>query len=167
MIHGSGTCNPAFTTTGSHYMNVDNTGFVQLLDSNVHRDFPSIRFIMPHGGAAIPYQYARFKGLSIMAKREPFDEFLGRMFFDTAIYSQAAVEYLIKTVGVDNVLFASEMIGGVQAVDPDSGREYDDTKPYIDGIDWLTDEDRQKLFQDNVLRAYPRMKPYIDRIEKA
>ena len=59
------------------------------------------------------------------------------------------------------------MIGGVQAVDPDSGREYDDTKPYIDGIDWLTDEDRQKLFQDNVLRAYPRMKPYIDRIEKA
>ena len=114
-----------------------------------------------------PDQYARFKGLSIMANREPFDEFLSRMFFDTAIYSQVAVEYLIKTIGVDNVLFASEMIGGVQAVDPDSGRQYDDTKPYIDGIDWLSDEDRKKLFEDNVQRAYPRMKPYIGRIAKA
>ncbi len=165
MIHGSGTCNPAFTTTGSHYMNVDNTGFVQLMDSNIFQDFPGIRFILPHGGGAIPYQYARFKGLSIMAKREPFDDFLGRLYFDTAIYNQAATEFMLKTIGVDNVLFASEMIGGVQAIDPDTGRWYDDTKPYIDGIDWLTEEDRYKLFHGNVLKAYPRAKPYIEKIE--
>ena len=88
------------------------------------------------------------------------------MYFDTAIYSQAATEYLIRTVGVDNVLFASEMIGGVQAVDPDSGRQYDDTKPYIDGIEWLTDDDRKKLFESNVQRAYPRMKAYLDRMSQ-
>ena len=167
MIHGSATCNPAFTTTGSHYMNVDNTGFVQLLDSNVHKDFPTIRFILPHGGGAIPYQYARFKGLSIMAKREPFDEFLSRLFFDTAIYSQAAMDYLLRTIGVDNVLFASEMIGGVQAVDPLTGRQYDDNKPYIDAIEWLTDDDKRKLFRDNALRAYPRARAQIERIEGA
>ena len=165
MIHGSATCNRAFTTTGSHYMNVDNTGFVQLLDSSVYKDFPTIKFVMPHGGGAIPYQYARFKGLSIMAKREPFDEFLSRMFFDTAIYSQAAMEYLLKTIGVDNVLFASEMIGGVQAEDPLTGRQYDDNKPYLDAIEWLTDDDKSKLFRGNALRAYPRARAQIERIE--
>ena len=146
-------------------MNVDNTGFVQIMDSDIYKDFPTIKFIMPHGGGAIPYQYARFKGLSIMSKRMPFDELLSKMYFDTAIYNQAATEFLIKTVGVDNVLFASEMIGGVQAEDPDTGRQYDDTKPYIDGIDWLTEADRRKLFEENVQVAYPRMKPYLEKIQ--
>lgn len=95
----------------------------------------------------------------------PFDELLSKMYFDTAIYNQAATEFLIKTVGVDNVLFASEMIGGVQAEDPDTGRQYDDTKPYIDGIDWLTEADRRKLFEENVQVAYPRMKPYLEKIQ--
>ncbi len=167
MIHGSGTCNPALHTTGSHYMNVDNTGMYQLMDSTILQDFPGIRFILPHGGGSLPFQYARFQGLSIMAKREPLEEWVKKVYFDTAIYSQDAVELLIKKVGVDNVLFASEMIGGVQAVDPATGRQFDDTKPYLDEIEWLTDEDKVKLFETNVQKVYPRMKPYMDKIAKA
>ena len=30
MMHASATCNPAFHTTGSHYLNVDSTAFMQL-----------------------------------------------------------------------------------------------------------------------------------------
>ena len=33
MIHASATCNPAFHTVGSHYLNVDSTGFLQLMES--------------------------------------------------------------------------------------------------------------------------------------
>jgi 4-oxalmesaconate hydratase len=164
MIHGSSTCNPALHTTASHYINVDNTGVVQLLYSDVFKDFPTIKFIVPHGGGAIPYQFARYRGLSIMAKREPFEDFMKRLYFDTAIYSQDAVEYLIKTVGVDNVLFASEMIGGVQAVDPDTGRQFDDTRPYVENIEWLSDEDKKKIFEGNVRNAYPRLGPILDKL---
>ena len=167
MVHGSGTCNPALHTTGSHYLNVDNTGMYQLMDSTVLQDFPGIRFIIPHGGGTLPYQFARFQGLSIMAKREPLEEWVKKVYFDTAIYSQDAVEFLIKKVGVDNVLFASEMIGGVQAIDPATGRWFDDTKPYIDNIEWLTDEDKKKLFETNVQKVYPRMKPHLEKIGRA
>jgi predicted TIM-barrel fold metal-dependent hydrolase len=50
MIHASATCNPAFHTTGSHYLNVDSTAFMQLMESRVLRDFPRLRLILPHGG---------------------------------------------------------------------------------------------------------------------
>jgi 4-oxalmesaconate hydratase len=139
----------------------------QLMDSTILQDFPGIRFILPHGGGSLPFQYARFQGLSIMAKREPLEEWVKKVYFDTAIYSQDAVELLIKKVGVDNVLFASEMIGGVQAIDPATGRWFDDTKPYIDEIEWLSNEDKTKLFETNVQKVYPRMKPYLDKIAQA
>jgi 4-oxalmesaconate hydratase len=60
-------------------------------------------------------------------------------------------------VGVDNVLFASEMVGAANAIDPKTGRWFDDTKPYVDGITWLTDKDRHKLFEGNVRRLYSRV----------
>ena len=35
-------------------------------------------------------------------------------------------------IPVDNVLFASEMIGAVRGIDPETGFYYDDTKRYIE-----------------------------------
>jgi 4-oxalmesaconate hydratase len=84
-----------------------------------------------------------------------------KLYFDTAIYSQDAVETLLKVVGVDNVLFASEMVGAVNAVDPQTGKWFDDTKPYLDGIDWLTDADRQKLFEGNARRVYSGLEKHL------
>ena len=66
------------------------------------------------------------------------------------------MELLVNTIGPDNVLFASEMIGAVKGVDPESGFYFDDTKRYIDAIE-LNDSDRHKLFEDNARRVYPRL----------
>ena len=155
MIHASATCNPAFHTTGSHYLNVDSTAFLQLMESRVFKDFPKLRIIMPHGGGTVPYQAARYRALAIMNKWEPFEEFVKRFYFDTTVYSPEAMELLIKVVGVDNIIFASEMLGGVNATDPKTGRSFDDNKPCIDAIGWLNESDRKKIFEDNVKRAYP------------
>ena len=54
MIHVSMACNPAFHTTGSHYLNGDTVGFNQLMTSSVFKDFPGIKFIIPHGGGGCP-----------------------------------------------------------------------------------------------------------------
>jgi 4-oxalmesaconate hydratase len=35
-------------------------------------------------------------------------------------------------IPVKNVLFASEMIGAVRGIDPETGHYYDDTKRYIE-----------------------------------
>jgi 4-oxalmesaconate hydratase len=112
---------------------------------------------MPHGGGNVPYQAARYRALCIMNKWEPFDDFIKRIYFDTTVYNQDAMELLVRVVGVDNVVFASEMLGGVNTTDPATGKSFDDNRRFIDAIAWLTDADRQKIFQGNARKAYPRM----------
>ena len=119
--------------------------------------FPALRFIMPHGGGTVPFQAARYRALALMNKWEPFEEFIKRFYFDTTVYSQDAMELLVKVVGVDNIIFASEMLGGVNTTDPMTGRSFDDNKPCLDAIGWLTAPDRKKIFEDNVKKAYPRV----------
>jgi len=162
MLHASATCNPAFHTTGSHYLNVDSTAFMQLLESRVFADFPRLRIILTHGGGNVPFQEARYRALCLMNKWEPFEQFIKRLYFDTTVYSAEAMQLLVKVVGVDHILFASEMLGGVNAVDPRTGRMFDDNQPLIDAIGSLTAEDRQKIFHDNARRAYPRLGPLLD-----
>jgi 4-oxalmesaconate hydratase len=157
MIHASATCNPAFHTTGSHYLNVDATAFMQLMESRVFHDFPSLRLILPHGGGNVPYQAARYRALSIINKWEPFDDFIRRLYFDTTVYSQEAMELLISVAGVNNVIFASEMLGGVNAIDPATGRSFDDNRCFIDALSWLTEADRGNIFERNARRVYPRL----------
>src|SRR5260370_36702778 len=68
MIHVSASCNPTHHTTGSHYLNGDTAGFNQLMTSSVLKDFPTIKFIIPHDGGAVPYHWGRFRGLAQVSK---------------------------------------------------------------------------------------------------
>jgi 4-oxalmesaconate hydratase len=162
MIHASATCNPAFHTTGSHYLNVDATAFMQLLESRIFQDFPRLRVILPHGGGNVPYQEARYRALCLMNKWEPFEQFIRRLYFDTTVYSPEAMEMLVRIVGVDNILFASEMLGGVTTVDPKTGRFFDDNKPCLDAVAALSEADRQKIFEANARKVYPRLGTILD-----
>jgi len=163
MMHASATCNPAFHTTGSHYLNTDATAFMQLLESCVFKDFPTLKIVLTHGGGNVPYQAARYRALCLINKWEPFEQFIDRMYFDTTVYNEAAMRLLIDVVGVDNVVFASEMLGGVNAVNPQTGRMFDDNKPYLDAIESLTDEDKRKILEGNVRKAYPRLNAALER----
>ncbi len=139
------------------------TAFLQLMDSRVFEDFPRLRFVMPHGGGNVPYQAARYRALGILNKWEPFETFVKRFYFDTTVYSPDAMDMLVKVVGVDNIVFASEMLGGVNALDPQTGRSFDDNKPCLDAIPWLAEGDRQKIFEENVKKAYPRVGSILER----
>ena len=163
MMHASATCNRAFHTTGSHYLNVDSTAFMQLLESRIFIDFPRLKIILTHGGGNVPFQAARYRALCLMNKWTPFEEFVRRLYFDTTVYSAEAMQLLVQVVGVDNVLFASEMLGGVNAVDPATGRMFDDNQPLLDAIGWLSEDARRKIFELNARRAYPRLGPLLDR----
>ncbi len=158
MVHVSTSCNPAFHTTGAHYLNGDTTAFMQFLTSDLFHDFPTLKFIIPHGGGAVPYHWGRFRGLAQDLKRPPLKELLNNVFFDTCVYHQPGIELLLKVIPVDNVLFASEMVGAVRGIDPETGHHYDDTRRYVDSIDWLSAADRKKVFEENARRVYPRLK---------
>ena len=159
MIHVSSSCNPNFHGSGAHYLNGDTTVFMQLLTADLFRDFPDLKIVIPHGGGAVPYHWGRYRGLAQDLGRPPLDEhLLGNVFFDTCVYHQAGIDLLTKVVPADNILFASEMIGAVKGVDAETERYFDDTKPFVAGAPGLTDEERTKIFQNNALRVYPRLR---------
>jgi 4-oxalmesaconate hydratase len=64
---------------------------------------------------------------------------------------------MLKVIPVDNVLFASEMVGAVRGVDPTTGFNYDDTKRYIDAAPGLSAADKQKIFEGNARKVFPRL----------
>jgi 4-oxalmesaconate hydratase len=59
-------------------------------------------------------------------------------------------------IPVDNILFASEMIGAVRGIDPETGHYFDDTKRYIDAAH-IDAEERFKIYEGNARRVYPRL----------
>ncbi len=157
MIHVSDTCNPNFHTTGSHYLGADTTAFMQVLTSGLFKDFPELRFIIPHGGGAVPYHWGRFRGIAQDRGWQTLDELMANVWFDTCVYHQPGIDLLVDVVPIDNILFASEMVGAVRGIDPQTGHYYDDTRRYVDGAD-LSDVDRGKIFEGNVRRVFPRLR---------
>lgn len=160
MIHVSATCNPHFHSTGSHYLGADTTAFMQAMTSGIFHDFPEMRWVIPHGGGAVPYHWGRFKGLAEENGWPSLDDLMSNVFFDTCVYHQRGVDLLVDVVPTPNVLFASEMVGAVKGRDPDTGEFYDDTRRYVDRAD-LTDEQRTMIFSANALRVYPRLAPIV------
>jgi 4-oxalmesaconate hydratase len=157
MVHVSASCNPSFHGTGAHYINGDTTAFMQFITADLFKDFPTLKFVIPHGGGAVPYHWGRYRGLAQDMKRPPLKDLLmSNVFFDTCVYHQPGIDLLLKVIPADNILFASEMVGAVKGVDPETGFNYDDTKRYIDKIDWVSGADKEKIFHGNVEKVYPR-----------
>jgi 4-oxalmesaconate hydratase len=158
MIHVTSSCNPNFHHTGAHYLNADTTAFMQLIQGNLFKDFPTLRFVIPHGGGAVPFHWGRYRGLAQEMKKPLLSEhLLKNVFFDTCVYHLPGIELMTKVVPIDNILFASEMLGAVKGIDPETGHHYDDTKRYIDQVKTLSEGDRYKIFEGNARRVYPRL----------
>jgi len=161
MIHVSASCNPCFHATGAHYINADTTAFMQLLQGDLFADFPELRMIIPHGGGAVPYHWGRYRGLADMLKKPNLSEHVMKnIYFDTCVYHQPGINLLFEVIDVDNVLFASEMVGAVRGIDPETGHYFDDTKRYVDAMDF-DEEDRNKVFELNARRVYPRLDAHL------
>jgi 4-oxalmesaconate hydratase len=130
---------------------------MQCLTSTLFEEFPTLRFVIPHGGGAVPYHWGRFRGLAQeLGKPEPRDHLLRNVFFDTCVYHQAGVDLLTRVIPVENVLFASEMIGAVRGIDPETGHHFDDTRRYIEAAA-LDSAARRKIYEGNARRVYPRL----------
>ena len=43
--------------------------FMQLIEGDLFKDFPTLRFVIPHGGGAVPYHWGRYRGLAQELKK--------------------------------------------------------------------------------------------------
>jgi len=157
MIHVSGSCNPAMHATGAYYIAADTIAFMQLIQGDLFKDFPKLRFIIPHGGGAVPYHWGRYRGLADMLKQPDLSTHLmNNVYFDTCVYHQPGVSLLADVIENKNILFGSEMVGAVRGIDPTTGHYFDDTKRYVDALD-ISEEERAAIFEGNARRVFPRL----------
>jgi len=157
MIHVSTSCNPAAHTLGAHYLNADTTTFMQLVAGRLFERFPALRFVIPHGGGAVPYHWGRYKGIATREKFPPIEQnVMPNVWFDTCVYHQPGIDLLTGVIGPGNILFASEMLGAVRGDNPDGGFPWDDTRRYVEAAK-LTDSGRARIYELNARRVYPRL----------
>ena len=164
MIHVSSCCNPNFHHTGAHYINADTTAFMQLIQGQLFKDFPDLKFVIPHGGGAAPFHWGRYRGLCLSIQKKPLEEhLLDNVFFDTCVYHLPGIRLMTEVVPIRNILFASEMLGAVPGIDPHTGHAFDDTRRYVDAVQGLSEADRHLIFEGNARRVYPRLDALLRR----
>lgn len=162
LIHSAG-CDSGRESYSEHFVSEESIAILSLLRSRVFEDFPSLRIIVAHGGGSVPYQIGRWQaealnpGLGGHPEAERFEVGLRRLYFDTVLHNPPSLELLLKTVGADRCLFGTEKPGSGSAINPDTGRSFDDLKPVIEEFGFLSDEERALIFEGNARRLFPRL----------
>jgi predicted TIM-barrel fold metal-dependent hydrolase len=153
-IHSAG-CRSERLPYSLHFINEESIGVLSLLNSNVFKDFPTLKILVSHGGGAIPYHWARFEASSL---RQPgatrFSERMRNIWYDTVLYSSESLALLIKTVGADRCLFGTERPGVGTVKDPRTGKWLDETRYLIEAFDWLSDADKKLIFAENAKKLF-------------
>lgn len=170
LIHAASCCNGR-ETYANHFITEHSIALLSMIKAGVMQRFPDLKIIVAHGGGSVPYQIGRWRAErgafpdlgkgSLTGKLNEtsgtFDDALRAFHFDTCLHNPASVEFLIKTVGVDCVCFGTERIGSGSQINPETGRSYDDMKPEIDAMSFMTGNDRFKIYEGNARRLFKNL----------
>ena len=125
------------------------------MDSNVFEHFPKLKLIVPHGGGAIPYHMGRFRAWAVRNGGESFDDKLQAACTSTPAPTTRMRSSCCSRSSAPTACCSPPRSPGTgSARDPMTGRDYDDLKPVIEAIAFLTDEDRRNVFECNCTRLY-------------
>jgi predicted TIM-barrel fold metal-dependent hydrolase len=153
-VHATGSREPEREPYTLHFINEETTAVYGLVNSSVLEDFPKLKVLISHGGGAIPYQLGRFDSASVRSKHGRFRDRMRRLYYDTVLYTKDALELLIKTVGVEHVLYGAECPGVGSAMNPDTGCTFDDIVPQIRSIEWLSEQDKASILENNARKLF-------------
>jgi len=180
-IHSAGCCGRE--TYDEHFVTEESLAITSIARSDVFDRYPELNILVSHGGGSIPYQVGRWRSNREMhksrsesgfefrggpaaaklagrapVKSETFDQTLKRFWFDTCLHNKLSLELLFDVVGPDRCVFGTERPGSGSGKDPETGKPYDDIKPTIESIAWLSAEQKKGIFEQNAQRLFPRFK---------
>jgi len=119
------------------------------------------------GGGAAPYHWGRYRGLAQNLNRPPLDEMMrNNVFFDTCVYHQPGIDLLGQARLRRQHPVRFRDAGRGEGRRSDHRQPYDDTRRYVDALP-LSAADKQKIFEGNARKVYPRLGPKLDRIAAA
>jgi aminocarboxymuconate-semialdehyde decarboxylase len=123
--------------------------FARLILDGALDELPNLQWIACHGGGAFPYLAARF---DIMWERtggagrkieSPPSSYMRRLWFDSIVYDQKTLGFLIDQVGHDRVLYGSDYPFSIG-----------DMKGVLARVDALPAEQRDALRSGNASRLF-------------
>jgi predicted TIM-barrel fold metal-dependent hydrolase len=167
-IHSAG-CYSGRESYSEHFITEESIAILSLLRSDVFERYPELNIMISHGGGSVPYQIGRWQAERLLpllggsADSERFETSLKRFWFDSVLHSPPSLELLLKIVGPERVVFGTERPGSGSAMNPDTGHHFDDLKPVIDKIDFLSDADRRAIYVDNARTLFPRLAARLDK----
>ena len=167
-IHSAG-CYSGRESYSEHFITEESIAILSLLRSDVFERYPELNIMISHGGGSVPYQIGRWQAERLLpllggrAESERFETSLKRFWFDSVLHSPPSLELLLKIVGPERVVFGTERPGSGSAMNPDTGHHFDDLKPVIDKIDFLTEADRRAIYEDNARTLFPRLAARLDK----
>lgn len=103
--------------------------FMRMILDGFMDAFPGLDLIACHGGGTLPYLAGRMdqmwqKGSSARKISAPPSTYLKKLWYDSIVYDQRTLEYLVDTVGAHRVLYGSDypfligdMVGMLERVD--------------------------------------------------
>ncbi len=113
--------------------------------------FPDTKIILAHMGGFTPWIRGRWQhGWEVRGEpkakgaKSP-DEYLERFYYDTVIHNADCLEFAVKTLGADQILYGTDAPWDVGDLGP--ARE-------IPGLSRLADEDQEKILSGNAKRLF-------------
>jgi predicted TIM-barrel fold metal-dependent hydrolase len=154
IVHGTNSLDPRFRVVPHNYQ----LGFYTeqylagqfLSHGDVFERFPELKVIICHCGGGLD----RFIPTDHHIAQKDLSE---NLFYDTCAYDLNFLEAAIKQRGVPRLLFGTEAPGSGRAVRPETGRTSDDLVPIIGAFDFITEDDKIKIFNENPARVVPAL----------
>jgi predicted TIM-barrel fold metal-dependent hydrolase len=154
IVHGTNSLDPRFWVVPHNYQ----LGFYTeqylagqfLSHGDVFARFPELKIIICHCGGGLD----RFIPTDHHIAQKDLSE---NLFYDTCAYDLNFLEAAIKQRGVPRLVFGTEAPGSGRAVRPETGRTSDDLVPVIGSFDFLTEDEKIKIFNENPARVVPAL----------
>jgi aminocarboxymuconate-semialdehyde decarboxylase len=84
---------------------------VHLAASGLFEEFPGIRICLSHGGGALPFLSGRLRHGGEVREEFPLrdvDETLRSFWYDSAVFSFEAIDYLVAAVGAERIYYGTD-----------------------------------------------------------
>ncbi|RUS18326.1 hypothetical protein BC937DRAFT_88918 [Endogone sp. FLAS-F59071] len=116
----------------------------------VFERYPNLKVCFAHGGGSFPGTIGRIEHgfnvrpdlCAIRTKRSPLT-YLDNIYVDSLVHDEDTLQFLIKKMSIDRIMLGSDY--------PFPLGEHHPGK-MIEGCDWLTDDQKEKLLSGNVLK---------------
>jgi aminocarboxymuconate-semialdehyde decarboxylase len=130
--------------------------FAALVFGGVLDRHPDLRLCLAHGGGYVCFGIGRmdwgwqWRPEARVNIAQPPSAYLGRFFYDCITHSEAALRFLIDSVGIDRVVFGSDYPGFAAGK---AGEHYQ-PREWLVGLDRITAEEKEAILGGNLERLF-------------